>query len=89
MILDATRGVRGESLNDLVDIAGSDRVDLGIVNPEVVEEQVLLSVEEADEHLSNRFLVRMPDQVVQDSSVGVHIGKYLFCLGANEDSENL
>ena len=38
MILDATRGVRGESLNDLVDIAGSDRVDLGIVNPEVVEE---------------------------------------------------
>jgi hypothetical protein len=38
MILDATRGVRGEFFNDLVDIAGSDRVDLGVVNAKVVEE---------------------------------------------------
>jgi hypothetical protein len=38
MILDARRGVRGEFLNDLVDIAGSDRVNLGVVNAKVVKE---------------------------------------------------
>ena len=38
MILDAIRGCRGEFLNDLVNVAGSDRVDLGVVDAEVVEE---------------------------------------------------
>jgi len=38
MILDAIRGGRVEFLNDLVNVAGSDRVDLGVVDAEVVEE---------------------------------------------------
>jgi hypothetical protein len=38
MILDPTSGFRGEFLNDLVDVAGSDRVDLGVVDTKVVEE---------------------------------------------------
>jgi hypothetical protein len=89
MILHAIWGSRGEFLNDLINVAGSDRVDLGVVNAKVVEEEVLLGVEEADEHLGNRFLVRVPDQVVEDPGVGVHVGKYLFCLCADEDCENL
>jgi len=38
MILNSTWRVRGEFLNDLVDIAGPDSVDLGVVNAKVVEE---------------------------------------------------
>ena len=89
MILDAIRGGRGEFLNDLVNVAGSDGVDLGVVNAEVVEEEVLLGVEETDEYLGYRLLVRVPDQIVEDPGVCVHVGKYLFCLCTDEDCENL
>jgi hypothetical protein len=31
----------------------------------------------------------VPDQVVEDPGVALHIGKYLFCLCTDEDCENL
>ena len=48
-----------------------------------------MGIEKADQDLGNGLLVRVSDEVVQDSRMGVHIGKNLLGLGSHQDSENL
>ena len=54
-----------------------------------VKEKILLSIEKANENLTNRLLVRVIDQVVEDVSVRVDVTVNLLCFIAYENLENL